>query len=193
MGHQMVDVRHPARHRILDGNHGELGHTVLHLGEGILEGGAGHGLIVREGIPAGDMGIGARLPLKGNAAAHGWVLAGMMREWVVKRAGREVATRSEPVLKYATPVAERPAGSAQSAAMPAATARRATCAFIGAPHTADSALTGRQSTALRAGTGTRMGAGDMTRDILTPARMARTGSMALGRALYGLRPPDQSA
>ena len=66
MRQQMMDVGDAARHRILDGDHGELGRAALNRGERILEGRAGKRLHARIGVARGEVRIGARLALKGD-------------------------------------------------------------------------------------------------------------------------------
>ena len=68
IGHQVVDVGHPPRHRVLDRNQAQPGAAFLHGGKGVLEGRAGQGLEVGEGDRAGQMRIGTGLALKGDLA-----------------------------------------------------------------------------------------------------------------------------
>jgi hypothetical protein len=66
IGHQMVDVGDPSRHRVLDRDHGIGDVARRHRGEGLLEGRRGDRLAVGIDLEAGDMGVGARLALVGD-------------------------------------------------------------------------------------------------------------------------------
>ena len=66
IGQQMVDVGDPAGDRIVDRDHAEPGRAVGHRGQRVLEGGAGERLHVGKYLAAGDVGIRARLALKGD-------------------------------------------------------------------------------------------------------------------------------
>ena len=67
---QVMDVGHAARHRIVDGNHGQRRLALGHRLEGILEGAAGHGLIGGIGFDAGDVRIGTGFALVGDLQGH---------------------------------------------------------------------------------------------------------------------------
>jgi hypothetical protein len=60
-GRKLVDIGHPARDRVLDGDHGEAGHALAHGGKGVLEGGAGERLPIGIDLAAGDVRIGRRV------------------------------------------------------------------------------------------------------------------------------------
>ena len=64
VGQQMVDVGDAAGDRVLDRDHGEVGLAVLDRGEAVLEGRAGHRLVVGIDLAAGEVGIGAGLALE---------------------------------------------------------------------------------------------------------------------------------
>src|SRR5262249_40017852 len=70
---QVVDVRNPSRDGVLHRDQGELAVARLHRLEGLLEGGPGRGLIVREEVPAGLVAVGPRVALEGDllGGAHG--------------------------------------------------------------------------------------------------------------------------
>ncbi len=65
-GHQMVDVRHPAGHRIVDRDHGKRSPPGPHRSQRVLEGRTRQRLVGRVGFLTGDMGVGARLALECN-------------------------------------------------------------------------------------------------------------------------------
>ena len=67
--HQMMDIRHPAGHRIVDRNHGERGAPGADRGEGILESRTRQRLHVPIGLAAGDVRIRSGLALIGDLAA----------------------------------------------------------------------------------------------------------------------------
>ena len=67
-GKKVVDVRHPARDRVFHRDHGELRLTRRGRLEDVLECWARHRLEVRINLVAGDVGVGAQLPLEGNLA-----------------------------------------------------------------------------------------------------------------------------
>ncbi len=87
---QMVDVGDASRHRILDGDHGELRLAGLHRGKRILEGGARHRLHGGIGVAGGQMRVGAGLALEGDLiqarSGHG-LFAG----WSLLKGGRNLA------------------------------------------------------------------------------------------------------
>ena len=62
-----MDVRDPSGQRVLDRDHAQRRLALLHRGEGILEGGAGIGVHLREFLAAGEMGIGAGHALEGDS------------------------------------------------------------------------------------------------------------------------------
>ena len=65
-GQQVMDVRHPARQRILDRNHAERRLAAGNRGKGVLERGTGQRLHVRKHLDAGDMRVGTGLALIGD-------------------------------------------------------------------------------------------------------------------------------
>ena len=69
-GQQIVNVADPARDRVLDRDHGEGGFALLDGDETVLEGAAGHGLMGRKGLAAGNVRVRARFALIGNFLAH---------------------------------------------------------------------------------------------------------------------------
>ena len=80
---QMVDVGDAAGERILDRDHGELGLALLDRGEAVLEGRAGHGLVVGIDLLAGEVGVGSGLALEHDLleTRHGFGVAG----WLLSR------------------------------------------------------------------------------------------------------------
>ena len=62
--HQVMDVGDAAGDRILDRDHAEVGVAGAERGEAVLEGRAGHRLVVGIGLAAGEMRIRARLALE---------------------------------------------------------------------------------------------------------------------------------
>ena len=64
--HQVMDVGDAAGDRILDRDHAEIDLAGGERGEAILEGRAGHRLVVRIGFAAGEMRIRPRLALKND-------------------------------------------------------------------------------------------------------------------------------
>ena len=67
---QVMNIRHTARDRIFDRDHGERSRAFLNRREGILEGRAGQGLHLGEGLIAGDLRVGTGLALEGNQLFH---------------------------------------------------------------------------------------------------------------------------
>ena len=68
---QVVDVGDAARERIFDRDHGELGRPVLDRGKAVLEGRAGHGLVVGVDLLAGEVGIRSGLALEHDLLGTG--------------------------------------------------------------------------------------------------------------------------
>ena len=64
MRHQVMNVRHPARHRVLDRDHAEFRFARGDRGQRVLESRAGQGLRVGISLGDRDMGVGARLALE---------------------------------------------------------------------------------------------------------------------------------
>ena len=67
---QVVDVGHPARYGIVDGDHRKRRLAFGHGLEGVFESAAGHGLVGRVGFDAGDMRIGTGFALVGDLQGH---------------------------------------------------------------------------------------------------------------------------
>ncbi len=67
----MVDVGHAPGDGVLHGDHAEIRRAGLHRLEGVFEGGAGQGLIVRKMGAASFVAIGAQFSLEGDRSAHG--------------------------------------------------------------------------------------------------------------------------
>ena len=67
MGQQLVNVRHPAGHRVFDRDHAKPRRAVFHRLQQILEGGAGQRLHLRVDLPAGEVRIRPRLTLESYA------------------------------------------------------------------------------------------------------------------------------
>ena len=63
---QVMDIRHPAGQGIFDWDHSSPGQAFIHRGEGILKGAAWQGVVFRQTLAAGQMGIGTELALKGH-------------------------------------------------------------------------------------------------------------------------------
>ena len=67
MRKQVMNVGDAARHRILDGDHGELGAAGFDRGERILERGTGERLQARIGVERREVRVGAGLALEGDS------------------------------------------------------------------------------------------------------------------------------
>jgi hypothetical protein len=67
---EMMNVGDAPRHRIVDGDHREIGVALLDRGKSVLERARGHGFVVRIGFAARNMGVGARLALIGDFHCH---------------------------------------------------------------------------------------------------------------------------
>ena len=67
IGQKVVHIRNAARDRVLDRNHAVARGTAAHGGDGVLEGRAGQRRELAREIDAGDVGVGARLALIGDA------------------------------------------------------------------------------------------------------------------------------
>src|SRR4051794_2551767 len=67
-GQERVDVGDAAGQAVLAGQHGQLGLAAVHRLDGALEGRAGQGLHAGIGVAAGEIGVGARDALEGDAA-----------------------------------------------------------------------------------------------------------------------------
>ncbi len=65
-GHQMVDVGDPTGDRVLDRHHRQRRPALPHRRERVLESIAGQRRHRRKHLPAGEVGIGAGLPLEGD-------------------------------------------------------------------------------------------------------------------------------
>ena len=70
IGQKMVNVRDPSGDRVLDRDHRQHRRAVGDGREGVLEAGARQRRHQRIGVAAGDVGIGARLPLIGDEFGH---------------------------------------------------------------------------------------------------------------------------
>lgn len=64
--HQVMDVGHPPRNRILDRDHREMRRTGGDRGKCVLESAARQRLVIRERLRTGDVRIGPPLPLESN-------------------------------------------------------------------------------------------------------------------------------
>ena len=141
-GQQVMDIGHPPGHRIVDGDHREIGAPVAHGGEGLLEGGAGQRRHAGLGVAAGEIGIGAGRALKGDGAggiAHGSACRGFLG-FSSARARSRSAGVSTPKGAMST--------SATSMRMPASSARNCS-SFSHCSSLPGGSLTKRSSAARR--------------------------------------------
>ena len=88
--HQMMDVGDAAGDRILDRDHAEIDLAVGQRSETILEGRAGHRLVVRIGLAAGDVRIRPRFSLENDLFLAPYAYP------FCRRLGRRPRTSSQP-------------------------------------------------------------------------------------------------